>query len=33
MTYRLGPAEREGMQRFRDLLADHDILEYEGGRA
>lgn len=27
--YRLGAAEREGLRRFRDLLADHDIQEYE----
>ncbi|HUP19613.1 MAG TPA: MqnA/MqnD/SBP family protein, partial [Gemmatimonadota bacterium] len=33
ITYRLGSAERDGMRRFRDLLADHDILEYEGTRA
>lgn len=26
--YRLGPAELQGMRRFRDLLADHDIQEY-----
>lgn len=28
-TYRLGSEELEGLQRFRDLLADHDIQEYE----
>ena len=28
-TYRIGSVEREGLQRFRDLLADHDIQEYE----
>lgn len=27
-VYRLGAQEREGLHRFRDLLADHDILEY-----
>lgn len=27
-TYRLGAQEREGLRRFRDLLAEHDILEY-----
>ena len=27
-VYRLGAQEREGLRRFRDLLADHDILEY-----
>ena len=27
-VYRLGAAERAGLQRFRDLLAEHDILEY-----
>lgn len=27
-VYRLGAAEREGLRRFRDLLAAHDILEY-----
>lgn len=31
-TYRLGPEELEGMRRFRDLLADHDIQEYEDAR-
>lgn len=29
ITYRLGAAEREGLQRFRDLLAEHDVQEYE----
>jgi chorismate dehydratase len=33
ITYRLGPEELEGLQRFRDLLADHDIQEYEDARA
>ena len=33
ITYRLGPEELEGMGRFRDLLADHDIQEYEDARA
>lgn len=28
LVYRLGPSELEGLQRFRDLLAEHDILEY-----
>jgi chorismate dehydratase len=28
--YRLGKKEREGLQRFRDLLAEHDIQEYTG---
>lgn len=32
ITYRLGPEELEGMRRFRDLLADHDIQEYEDAR-
>lgn len=32
ITYRLGPEELEGMQRFRDLLAEHDIQEYEDAR-
>ncbi|MGH7558906.1 MAG: menaquinone biosynthetic enzyme MqnA/MqnD family protein [Gemmatimonadota bacterium] len=27
-VYRLGAEERAGLRRFRDLLADHDILEY-----
>ncbi|HET9582267.1 MAG TPA: menaquinone biosynthesis protein [Gemmatimonadota bacterium] len=27
-AYRLGKSEMEGLQRFRDLLAEHDILEY-----
>ena len=27
-VYRLGAGEREGLRRFRDLLAEHDILEY-----
>ncbi len=27
-VYRLGAQEREGLRRFRDLLAEHDILEY-----
>lgn len=27
-AYRLGKSERAGLQRFRDLLAEHDILEY-----
>jgi predicted solute-binding protein len=27
-VYRLGESEKAGLQRFRDLLADHDILEY-----
>jgi predicted solute-binding protein len=27
-VYRLGESERKGLQRFRDLLAEHDILEY-----
>ncbi|MFN2383345.1 MAG: menaquinone biosynthetic enzyme MqnA/MqnD family protein [Gemmatimonadota bacterium] len=27
-TYRLGSAELEGLRRFRDLLAEHDIQEY-----
>lgn len=31
-SYRLGAAEREGLRRFRDLLADHDIQEYEPTR-
>lgn len=31
-TYRIGSAEREGLQRFRDLLADHDIQEYQQAR-
>lgn len=30
--YRLGPAERAGLDHFRDLLADHDIQEYEAER-
>ena len=30
--YRLGPEELEGMGRFRDLLADRDIQEYEDAR-
>ena len=29
-VYRLGPAETEGLARFRDLLAEHDIQEYTG---
>jgi chorismate dehydratase len=33
ITYRLGPEELDGLQRFRDLLADHDIQEYEDARA
>ena len=33
ITYRLGPDELEGMRRFRDLLAEHDIQEYEDARA
>jgi predicted solute-binding protein len=33
ITYRLGPAELEGMRRFRDLLAEHDIQEYQDARA
>jgi predicted solute-binding protein len=32
ITYRLGPEELEGLQRFRDLLAEHDIQEYEDAR-
>ncbi|HKY59678.1 MAG TPA: menaquinone biosynthesis protein [Gemmatimonadota bacterium] len=28
-VYRLSQAERKGLQRFRDLLAEHDILEYQ----
>ncbi len=32
-TYRLGPEELEGMRRFRDLLAEHDIQEYQDARA
>jgi len=32
-TYRLGPEELEGLRRFRDLLADYDIQEYEDARA
>lgn len=32
-TYRLGPAELAGMRRFRDLLAEHDIQEYQDARA
>ncbi|MBW3660494.1 MAG: menaquinone biosynthesis protein [Gemmatimonadetes bacterium] len=31
-TYRLGALEREGLARFRDLLAEHDIQEYEDAR-
>lgn len=31
-SYRLGATEREGLKRFRDLLADHDIQEYEQTR-
>ncbi|MDX1623347.1 MAG: menaquinone biosynthesis protein [Gemmatimonadota bacterium] len=27
-TYRLGSGEQKGLERFRDLLADHDIQEY-----
>jgi chorismate dehydratase len=30
--YRLGDAELEGLRRFRDLLAEHDIQEYEDAR-
>ncbi|HYO45387.1 MAG TPA: menaquinone biosynthesis protein [Gemmatimonadota bacterium] len=33
ITYRLGTEEFEGMRRFRDLLAEHDIQEYEDARA
>lgn len=32
ITYRLGPEELAGMRRFRDLLAEHDIQEYEDAR-
>jgi len=32
LDYRLGSAQLEGMQRFRDLLAEHDILEYVDAR-
>jgi chorismate dehydratase len=32
-TYRLGPEELEGMRRFRDLLAENDIQEYQDARA
>ena len=32
-SYRLGPQELEGMRRFRDLLAEHDIQEYQDARA
>lgn len=32
-TYRLGPDELAGMRRFRDLLAEHDIQEYQDARA
>ena len=32
-SYRLGPEELEGMRRFRDLLAEHDIQEYQDARA
>lgn len=32
IVYRLGPEEIGGMRRFRDLLADHDILEYVDSR-
>jgi predicted solute-binding protein len=32
LVYRLGPAEQEGLQRFRDLLAEHDIQEYGAER-
>jgi predicted solute-binding protein len=32
-AYRLGPEELEGMRRFRDLLAEHDIQEYQDARA
>ncbi len=31
-SYRLGAAEREGLRRFRDLLAEHDIQEYAQSR-
>ncbi len=31
-AYRLGDEERAGLQRFRDLLAEHDIQEYEDTR-
>lgn len=31
-TYRLGPDELAGLRRFRDLLADYDIQEYEDAR-
>lgn len=31
-TYRLGTEELAGLSRFRDLLADHDIQEYEDAR-
>ena len=31
-TYRLGPDELAGMRRFRDLLAEFDIQEYEDAR-
>lgn len=30
--YRLGPEEREGLSRFRDLLAEYDIQEYTDTR-
>jgi predicted solute-binding protein len=32
LVYRLGPEEQEGLQRFRDLLADFDIQEYGAER-
>ena len=32
-TYRLGPDELAGMRRFRDLLAENDIQEYQDARA
>ena len=32
-TYRLGPDELAGMRRFRDLLAEYDIQEYQDARA
>ena len=32
IVYRLGTAELAGLARFRDLLADHDILEYDHTR-
>lgn len=31
-TYRLGAQELAGMRRFRDLLAEHDIQEYQDAR-